>query len=216
VATTTRKGIVNGKMVLETVGTKSASPFMLETSGLPVYVVKKYIINGVIYEDHTGGPLIVGGGILAGGITLDQEVVGTDRTGTISNALTGISQSVTAERIGHRTGTASQALGGISQSATAYVEQTGTVSQALSGVGQSATAEIIPSAVSIVSVVPSTFGRDSTSIVITVQNIVTAGAVVRIDGLEQSITGSDATTITFDAVQGNHPDGAGLLEVIAA
>jgi hypothetical protein len=174
-------------------------------------VVAEAVVAEELGTDRTGTITSALTGITQSSV---GEVESTSRTGTATNTLTGISQSSTAYV--ELTGTATNTLSGISQSSTAYVELTGTASQALGGLGQSATAEIIPSAASILSVVPSTFANDAADVVITVSNIVTAGAVVRIDGVEQSITGSDSTTITITTVQGNRPDGAGLLEVIAA
>ena len=72
-----RKGIAGGKMLLETGEYKST--FLAE--GVSTYEVKKFIVNGVIYEQHLDSAHSVGGGILAGGTTLAAVGYSVDLTG---------------------------------------------------------------------------------------------------------------------------------------
>jgi hypothetical protein len=66
----------------------------------------------------------------------------------------------------------------------------------------------------IASVVPSTFGDAQTGIVITTQYITTTGAKVYINGVEQTVTGTTANSITFTSVRGASVDGDYLLLVV--
>ena len=89
---------------------------------------------------------------------------------------------------------------------------TGTITNGIASATQDSSGGLI----GIVSVVPSTFLDTDTSIVITTKGITTAGAVIRINGLEQTVTGTSANTITFTAVQGSMVAGSATLEVIEA
>ena len=66
----------------------------------------------------------------------------------------------------------------------------------------------------IASVVPSTFGDAIAGIVITTQYVTTTGAKVYINGVEQTVTGTTANSITFTSVRGNTVDGDYLLLVV--
>ena len=68
----------------------------------------------------------------------------------------------------------------------------------------------------ILSVVPSAFDDGKTGVVITTENVVTAGATVKIGGVEQSVTGTTANTITITTERGTTSLGSARLEVIAA
>lgn len=66
------------------------------------------------------------------------------------------------------------------------------------------------------SVTPSTFDDGHTGIVISTSNIVTAGASVFIGGVEQTVTGTTANSITFTAVRGSGNLGDSTLTVVEA
>jgi hypothetical protein len=69
---------------------------------------------------------------------------------------------------------------------------------------------------SIVSVVPSAFDDGKTGIVITVTGMVTAGATVFIDGVEQTVTGTTSDTITITAERSTLFLGSAQLKVVEA
>lgn len=66
----------------------------------------------------------------------------------------------------------------------------------------------------VVSVVPDSFLDGETGVVITVEDISTAGAKVYIGGDEQTITGTTANTITITTVRGDQSIGAAELMVV--
>lgn len=71
-----------------------------------------------------------------------------------------------------------------------------------------------PGRAHIISVVPDSFGDAKTGIVITTQHITTTGAKVYIRGVEQTVTGTTADSITFTSVQSDTADGDYALVVV--
>ena len=199
-----RKGIAGGKIVLETGEYKSA--FLLEGVSTEA---------GAALVTPPVGSIAYTGFIPTVTAISDNDIEVIVPVGAVS--YTGLAPTVTAtdnQSVTIPVGAISYS--GLAPTVTAGDNQSVEVpAGAITYTGYAPDVIYLPNPI-ILSVVPSAFDDGKTGVVITTENVVTAGATVKIGGVEQSVTGTTANTITITTERGTTSLGSARLEVIAA